>query len=212
MNCSKFAAGAMPPAKDRGNGLMRLFIAIELPDAVKRALAGLRLDIPGARWVPAEQVHLTLAFLGEVEEAVLGRLAGELVRIQVTEFQLGFSGSSCFPDRRRPRVLWVGLEPEPHLTHLAAGVRAAVLACGISQEERPFSPHITLARLRLPPPRGCDAFLDQHQKLILPPVPVEEFTLFQSRLTPQGALHTPIRSFQLNGTTPASRRKPAMVR
>jgi len=179
---------------------MRLFIAIELPDEVKRALAGLKTDIPGARWVPTDQIHLTLAFLGEVDEAVLERLAGELARIQVPEFQLCFSSTGCFPDRRRPRVLWVGLEPEPRLKHLAVGVHEAVLACGIPQEERPFSPHITLARLRLSPSRECDAFLDQHQKQKLPPFSVREFTLFQSRLTPQGALHTPIRNFPLAGT------------
>jgi len=178
---------------------MRLFIAIELPDAVKRALAGLKTDITGARWVPADQIHLTLAFLGEVDEALLERLTGELARIQLPGFQLAFGPVGCFPDRRRPRVLWVGLEPQPHLKHLAAGVQEAVLACGIPQEERPFSPHITLARLKLSPSRECDAFLDQRQKLELPPISVREFTLFQSRLTPQGALHTPLRSFPLAG-------------
>ena len=178
---------------------MRLFIAIELPDAAKRALAGLRQDIPGARWVPVEQIHLTLAFLGELDEAALGRLTGELVRIQVPEFRLGFSGTGCFPDRRRPRVLWVGLEPQPRLMQLAAGVHQAVLGCGIPQEERPFSPHITLARLRLSPARGCDAFLDRHPGQKLPSFPVREFALFQSRLTPQGAVHTPVRSFPLTG-------------
>jgi len=178
---------------------MRLFIAIELPNTVKRLLGGLRVDIPGARWVPPEQIHLTLAFLGEVDEAALERLTGELARIRVPEFRLCFSGPGCFPDRRRPRVLWVGLEPHPRLKHLAAVVQEAVLACGIPREERPFSPHITLARLRLSPSRGCDAFLDRQPQQKLPPFPVREFILFQSRLTPQGALHTPVRSFPLAG-------------
>ena len=176
---------------------MRLFIAIELPGDVKRLLAGLRVDIPGARWLPTEQVHLTLAFLGEVDEANLERLAGELARIRLPDFRLCLCGPGCFPDRRRPRVLWVGLEPQPRLKQLAAAVQEAVLACGIPREERPFSPHITLARLRLPPSRGCDAFLDQQPEQKLPPFPVREFTLFQSRLTPQGALHTPLRGFPL---------------
>jgi len=178
---------------------MRLFIAIELPDDAKRELGRLWTDIPGARRVPTEQIHLTLAFLGEVDEAVLERLTGELARIHLPEFRLCFSGTGCFPGRHRPRVAWVGLEPQPRLTHLAAGVYEAVLACGIHQEERPFSPHITLARLRQSPPRACDAFLDQHPKQKLPPFPVREFTLFQSRLTPQGALHIPIRNFPLVG-------------
>jgi len=178
---------------------MRLFIAIELPDAAKRALTWLKTDIPGARWVPADQIHLTLAFLGEVDEAALVRLTGELARIQLPGFQLAFGPLGCFPDRRRPRVLWVGLEPQPRLKHLADGVQEAVLACGIPQEERPFSPHITLARLKLSPSRECDAFLDQRPKQELPPFSVREFTLFQSRLTPQGALHTPVRNFALPG-------------
>jgi RNA 2',3'-cyclic 3'-phosphodiesterase len=176
---------------------MRLFIAIELPDDVKRELGRLWTDIPGARRVPTEQIHLTLSFLGEVKEADIERLTGELSRIQVTEFWLCFSVTGCFPGRRRARVMWIGLEPHPRLKYLAAGVREAVLSCGIPQEERPFSPHITLARLKQSPSRGCDDFLDQNKGLKLPTLPVREFTLFQSRLTPQGAVHTPIRNFPL---------------
>lgn len=176
---------------------MRLFIAIELPDDVKRELARLWVDIPGSRRIPTEQIHLTLSFLGEVDETAMELLTGELARIQVPEFRLCFSGTGCFPDRRRPRVLWIGLEPHARLKHLAAGVHEAVLACGITQEERPFSPHITLARLKQSPPRECDAFLDQNKKPKLPPLRVREFTLFQSRLTTQGALHIPIRIFPL---------------
>ena len=176
---------------------MRLFIAIELPDDLKRELGRLKVDIPGARWVPVDQIHLTLAFLGEVEEAAVERLTGELARVQAPEFQLCFSGTGCFPDRRRPRVLWIGLEPNPRLNVLAAGVREAVLACGIPQEERPFSPHISLARLKLSPPGEFEAFLDQHKKPRLPALHVREFTLFLSRLTPQGAEHTPVRTFPL---------------
>ncbi len=176
---------------------MRLFIAIEFPDEVKKALIRLRKDIPGARWVPVEQIHLTLAFLGEVDEPTTGRLTGELSQIRTPAFKLCFTGTGCFPDRRRPRVLWVGLEPEPRLNLLAAKIRTAVLNCGIPQEERPFSPHITLARLKLPSSRESGVFLDQQAKKILPPLSVQEFTLFQSRLTPQGAVHIPIRSFPL---------------
>ena len=176
---------------------MRLFIAIDLPDDLKRELGRLWTDIPGARRVPKEQIHLTLAFLGEVDEAAMERLTGELARIQAPEFRLGFSGTGCFPDRHRPRVVWIGLEPNPRLKHLADRVHEAVLACGIPQDERPFSPHITLARLRQSLSRESDAFLDQNKKPKLPTFTVREFTLFQSRLTPQGALHIPVRNFLL---------------
>ena len=176
---------------------MRLFIAIEIPDDLKKMIGRLRVEIPGARWVQAEQIHLTLAFLGEVEEVGVEALNEELGRIKLPEFSLCFSWVGCFPGRHRPRVLWIGLEPQPHLQVLAAMVRETVLACGIPQEERPFSPHITLARLKLPHSREVDAFLDQPRKQKLPSFRVREFTLFQSRLTAQGALHIPVKSYPL---------------
>jgi RNA 2',3'-cyclic 3'-phosphodiesterase len=176
---------------------MRLFIAIELPDDLKTELGKLKMDIPGVRWVPKEQIHLTLDFLGEVEETTVERLTGKLARRHAPGFKLRLSGTGCFPNRRRPHVLWVGLEPEHRLNELAADVHSAVLSCGIQQEERPFSPHITLARIKLSPSRDFDSFLDRHQNLKLPPFSVREFTLFQSRLTPQGAVHIPVRNFPL---------------
>lgn len=176
---------------------MRLFIAIELPEEVKRILWRLRIDIPGARWVAQEQLHLTLSFLGELEETAIQRLTGALSGIHAPGFELRFAGTGCFPNPRQPRVLWVGLEPEPLLNSLAALVRKAVLSCDIPQEERPFSAHITLARLKLPASREVAAFLDQPQKQKLPKVRVGEFILFQSRLTPQGAIHTALMRFQL---------------
>ena len=179
---------------------MRLFIAIELPSPRKRELEQLRAKIPGARWVPAEQIHLTLAFLGEVDEDTAGRLTDELARIQAEAFNLSFSGTGCFPNLHHPRVLWAGLQQEPALTRLAAAIHSAVRACGIPLEERPFSPHITLARLKLPCSREAGEFLGNYRSLTIPPFPVQEFTLFQSRLSQQGAVHLPVRSFPLAAT------------
>lgn len=176
---------------------MRLFIAIELQDNAKMALGGLRCDIPGARWVPREQIHLTLAFLGDVDDDGVGRLSDRLSRIHAPAFSLRFSETGCFPDRRRPRVLWVGLEHESRLLNLAAMVRNAVTDCGIELEDRPFSPHITLARIKAPEPKEAGRFLDRHLQKKLPSLAVREFILFQSRLTPEGAIHTPVRSFPL---------------
>jgi RNA 2',3'-cyclic 3'-phosphodiesterase len=176
---------------------VRLFIAIELPDYLKTALGRLQSDISDARWVPAEQIHLTLSFLGEVDEKTAEQLTEELGNIQESAFKLSFTGTGCFPNRHHPRVVWVGVKPEPALTRLAARIHTAVLACGIPQEERPFSPHITLARLKLPCSRELGAFLDQHREVKLKTLSVAEFTLFQSRLTQQGALHVPVRIFPL---------------
>lgn len=176
---------------------MRLFIAIDIPDDLKKKIGSLRSDIPGARWVPAEQLHLSLAFLGEVEETTIERLSGELARIKQAEFKLCFSGTGCFPDLHRPRVLWVRPEPQPYLQVLAEKVREAVLFCGIPQEERRFSPHLTLARMKQPPSREFNAFIEQNKLLKYPPFSVREFSLFQSRLSQQGAVHIPLRNFPL---------------
>lgn len=184
---------------------MRLFIAIEIQDDIKSMIGSLRVYIPGARWVPVEQLHLTLAFLGEVEESTAGLLTESLSQIKSPDFDLRFTGAGCFPDRHRPRVLWIGLEPKPLLMAIAARVRESVFSCGILQEERRFSPHITLARLKLPASPESEAFLGQPQHLKLPPVHVREFTLFQSRLTPQGAVHVPLISFPLRLTVSPGR-------
>jgi len=192
----EFSHHSEPAPHDRMH-FMRIFIAIEIPDELKEKIGRLRVDIPGTRWVPAGQIHLTLAFLGDLEEAAIELLNEELAGIQLRKFHLSFSGTGCFPNRHRPRVLWLGVEPEPHLDDLAARVHAAVSACGIPQEERRFFPHITLARLKLSPSREFDAFLNRTEQLKLPPLPVREFTLFESRLTSKGAEHIPLREFRL---------------
>ena len=176
---------------------MRLFIAIDLPAEIKQALGQLRCDLPGARWVAAAQIHLTLAFLGEVEEARVAPLVTELARIHLPPFTLDLTGPGCFPHRQRPRVLWVGLTPQPLLTQLAAAVQEALFVCGFPLEERPFSPHLTLARLKFPAPREVGVFLDQPLPASFPVFAVREFILFESRLNPHGAEHLPLRSFPL---------------
>ena len=124
-------------------------------------------------------------------------LAAELARIHLPPFTLSLTGPGCFPQRQRPRVLWVGLAPEAHLTQLAVAVQGAILACGLPVEERPFSAHITLARLRFPAAREVGAFLDQPLSEPFPALAVQEFILFQSRLTPHGAEHLPLTRFPL---------------
>jgi len=176
---------------------VRLFIAIELPTGLKKELERLRTDIPGARWVPREQLHLTLAFLGEVAEETAGRLIAHLAKIRADSFTLSFSEPGCFPDRQRPRVVWIGVKTEPNLLKLAAAVRQSVFAAGILLEERPFSPHLTLARLKLPAAAELRAFIDRQSRITLKPFSVQEFTLFQSKLTSQGAEHSPVRCFPL---------------
>ena len=176
---------------------MRLFIAIELPENVKEQLSRLRTAIPDARWVTPGQLHLTLAFLGHVPAETQAALEQRLAAIHLPCFFLCFTRTGCFPNRRRPRVVWAGVKPEPLLDALAARIRETVLSCGIHQEERPFSPHITLARIKARNSTTVPPFSEQAIQSDIPPVEVREFTLFSSSLGAAGAVHTVIKSFQL---------------
>lgn len=179
---------------------MRLFIAIELPEPVKQQLEALRSDISGARWVPPAQLHLTLAFLGDVSVETQAMLENGLADIDLPPFFFHFVKTGCFPDRRRPRVLWAGIAPEPRLEALACRVRETILSCGIPQEERPFSPHITLARLKHPACTDVSQFLDNHMRIGLQPVEVMEFALFSSSLGATGAQHAVLKRFTLKSS------------
>jgi RNA 2',3'-cyclic 3'-phosphodiesterase len=176
----------------------RLFIAIDLPDKTKEQLCRLRADIPGARWVPTDQLHLTLAFLGDVEMEKMNRLMGKLIDIHIPAFDLRIGDFGCFPNRKRPRVAWIGIRPEPLLMSLAEQVRKVLLLSEIPLEERPFSPHITLARIKQPVGGDCNAFLARTLKQEPALISVREFILFESRLSSRGALHIPLRSFQFS--------------
>jgi 2'-5' RNA ligase len=174
---------------------MRLFIAIDMPDDVKRVLSGLRRDIPGVRWVPPEQMHLTLLFLGEVPEERLEILCCALSTIEIFPFTLNFSRTGCFPRPSSPRVLWAGVDRQPVLTELAQRVRKATESCGIQIDERAFSPHITLARIKQPASCNVFDFINRPVSDNKLSVPVQHFTLYQSCLTQHGAIHKEIMVF-----------------
>jgi len=174
---------------------MRLFIAIELPEDTRCKLLALKRDIPGVRWVSPEQLHLTLLFLGEVEDNKLEQLILAMSKIKVAPFTLNFSKTGCFPRSDAPKVLWVGLDQLPALNALAATVRAAVSSFSVPLEWSPFSPHITLARVKQPGSFDISCFLNQAIREKFAPIHVREFVLFSSTLTQQGAIHRPIKVF-----------------
>jgi 2'-5' RNA ligase len=175
----------------------RLFIAIPFPAEVVSALQSLQQGLTGARWVSAPQMHLTLRFLGAVDGARIPLLRDVLARITYPPLSLTVAGTGCFPPRGVPRVLWAGVVPSPPLHALARLVEAGVVAAGLPAELRPFSPHITLARLSAADPREVKGYLMQQHGFVLPPFPVEHFILYASQLTPHGATHTPLASFPL---------------
>jgi 2'-5' RNA ligase len=177
---------------------MRLFVAIELPAAVKDELERISCGLPRARWVPADQRHLTLSFIGEVDGAELDNIIASLETVRALAFPLQLAGAGCFPPRRDPRVLWVGIEKSDPLNELKKKIDRALNRAGITPDSRKFFPHITLARVARTPIGRTARFLAEHSGFALPPFEVTSFLLFSSRLTPDGAIHHPEAEFLLN--------------
>jgi RNA 2',3'-cyclic 3'-phosphodiesterase len=130
---------------------MRLFAALDIPDAVRRALrelmARLKPECSGARWVRPEGIHITLKFLGETDGAKLDSINSTLSSLpHAGPVQLDFRGIGFFPNEFHPRVIWCGVEASPNLATLAASVDRALQPLGFPAETRAFTPHLTLAR------------------------------------------------------------------
>lgn len=135
---------------------MRLFFAIELHDALRTALdhaiAPLRVAEPALAWVPSDKLHLTMKFVGEADDAGAARLAAAATEVAAGHgpFEMILGGVGAFPNFRRARIVWLGVEADPRLELLHHDLELACDAAGFEVEGRPFRPHITLARVRTP--------------------------------------------------------------
>ncbi len=169
--------------------MYRLFVAVDMPDQLKERLAQMFFGIPGAKWVAEEQLHLTLRFIGEVDGGVFKDVKEALSQISLDSFPLKLKGMGYFPPRKKPKVLWVGIEKSDTLLSLRNRVEAVVVKAGLAPEQRKFSPHITLARLRDTPLKKITNFLAGNSLYESEPFQVSEFHLYSSLLTPKGAIH-----------------------
>lgn len=168
----------------------RLFVAIPLPDTVRRTLAGVQAGIPGARWIPEENLHLTLRFIGECSDAEADDYAEALDGVRAAPFDVVVEGVGRFGDGRRTRLLWAGIRREETLAHFQRKVESALVRAGLPPEARKFAPHITLARLRDASPGPVQGFLAGNALLQAGTVDVDRFGLYSSLLMPEGAIHT----------------------
>jgi len=133
---------------------IRSFIAIELPDDIRQSIDNVTRQlrargIPAIRWVHVNNIHLTLQFLGEVPSKDLNAIAEQLklTAKQSRPFEIRISGLGCFPNRRQPRVIWVGVKAPPELAALQKSIQDENVRLGITPENRAFSPHLTLGRI-----------------------------------------------------------------
>jgi 2'-5' RNA ligase len=187
---------------------MRLFVAMDIPEDVRSSLAALTAKLRpacrNARWPRIEGLHVTLKFIGETPaekvDAINAALAAVPTRAPIS---INFRGLGFFPNERRPRVLWAGIEACAELAELAATVETALDPLGIPHDERAFSPHLTLARFDTP--RVLDAMQDAVKKagrLAFGRTTAKEFHLYQSVLKPGGAEYTRLSTFSFAGSNP----------
>ncbi|MGN6500186.1 MAG: RNA 2',3'-cyclic phosphodiesterase [Tsuneonella sp.] len=174
----------------------RLFAAIRPPAAVRDALIDLMDGVEGARWQDEDQLHLTLRFVGEIDNAAANDLAEALARIDAPRFELAIAGVGHFERKGRVHTLWAGLTASPALAALAAKIERACQAQGLEPEHRKFSPHVTLARLNQ---RSGPAapWLAAHAGLRCDAWTVEAFRLYESTLRPGGSEYEPVVRYPL---------------
>jgi len=169
----------------------RLYVSLELPPAVARLLARLDPRLPGVRWVAAEQIHLTLAFLGNVGADAEEKLRDHLAAIRWAAFFLPLREIGTFPGKARPNVIWLGVgRGHPHLFQLHKRVSDAALAAGLEPDLRPWHPHITLARCQNVSRQALQHFLRAQAEFDGGLVRIDSFQLKSSRPTPAGSSYT----------------------
>ena len=169
---------------------MRLFVALALPQETRVRLRHLSTALPGARWLPPENYHLTLRFLGEMPGHRAEELDDALAALRGRGFTLQLSGVGLFEKAGRGQALWAGVERCQALDHLQNKIETAVQRIGFEPERRRFTPHVTLARLDNAPPGKLVGWVQAHNLLRAEPVAVDHFTLFSSQLGKDGAVYT----------------------
>lgn len=176
---------------------MRLFVALPLPQAVRKSLAPLCSGLPGARWVPPENMHITLRFLGELSGDVIDDVDAALAGISAPAFSIALAGVGHFGNGARPRAIWAGVAREPALVHLHDKIESAVVRAGLPPDGQKFAPHVTLSR-----PKGTSIpklqdFLTAHSLFRSDPWEVSHFTLFSSFLAHTNAIYREERRYPL---------------
>ena len=188
---------------------MRVFLAVPSEplwvDSSRGLVEKLRGTLPRASWTRPESWHLTLEFLGEIDPDAVQRYAEaiEPAAFETVPGEIQAGSAVVFPERRRPRVLGVGFAPSAgveSLIRLAEAARAASARLGAVSETRPFHPHVTFARLREPwPATAIDDYLREVEGWTFPAWLARSCVLFESRLDPAGAVHTPLREWTFQG-------------
>ena len=180
---------------------MRLFVALIPPDDVLDQLLELERGLPGTRWLPAENLHLTLRFIGEVDGAQAHDIDESLAGLRMPAFSIRLQGVGQFGEGRKLRSLWAGVAPSPELARLRDKVGQALVRAGLEPERRKFKPHVTLARFHGNPGPKLHDYLAEQALFKSAAFGVERFTLFSSFLSGSGAIYRAEADYELSRAT-----------
>ncbi len=192
--------------------VIRAFIALDLParsrDLIQQQTAFLRNQLGNEliRWVPAENIHLTIKFLGEISNAHLTFLKQMITQTaeSCAPFDVQIGGLGCYPNPRAPRVIWIGLHAPQALSSLQKNIEAGAVRLGYEAENRAFSPHLTIGRLRQNAPSAelpkIRSALNAAQLGKMDVVRMDAIHLFKSELTPNGSIYTKLFSASFGKT------------
>ncbi|GIK99376.1 MAG: RNA 2',3'-cyclic phosphodiesterase [Alphaproteobacteria bacterium] len=179
---------------------MRLFVALSLPDTIRRQIGALCSGLPGARWVPSENLHITLRFLGELSGGAMDDVDAALAGVSAPRFTLSLGGVGHFGGGRQLRSVWAGVAREPALMHLRDKVESAVVRAGIEPEGKKYQPHVTLTRPKGTPVPKLQEFLARHSLFRSEPWEVRHFSLYSSFLSHEAAIYREERRYALGGS------------
>ncbi len=175
-----------------------LFIAVTVPCTIAARLAALGGGIPGGRQVPAENMHITLRYLGEIETMLADEICEALSTVSHSTFTLKVSGVGFFGKRRDPRLLYAGVRPHDELVMLHHKVESLLLQLRVRPRERKYHPHITLARLKGASPHRIGDFVTANNLLESPPFEIRSFALHESHRRSDGSHYRMVQEYALD--------------
>ncbi|MBC6438979.1 MAG: RNA 2',3'-cyclic phosphodiesterase [Rhodospirillales bacterium] len=174
-----------------------LFVAIAMPLEIATRLEATCGGVPGARWVPAENMHVTLRYLGELDGTLADDVCAVLTEIEAERFELAIAGVNRFGNRKDSHVLFTGLAPREPLKRLRDKIEIGLQRLGVKADERKYHPHVTLARLHRAQPDRVGRFLEANGLMTSQPFGVESFSLYESIRGSDGAVYREIERYGL---------------
>ncbi len=184
---------------------MRLFLALDLNEEQISGLAGLqkelKKDCSRIKWVDSTSLHITIKFLGEIEENRINSLIRrvEFAIDKINPFMLSLEGLGFFPSNDKPRIIWVGIDKgSEHVKWIWEEIEWAFQEEGFSLSQKPFTPHVTVGRIRRETKKvPVNKWIDRYRDFSLPATKIDHITLYHSNLQPQGAVYTPLQKIIL---------------